>query len=229
MKKLLFVLCLITYSGVWAQNLEQIKSTNENQIMDAKRQMRLNKQFTGSRADALTVDKHYLDPEWKEGFKLDQKMQNEGKTKTFYRYDVLHDRIEKMTFVRPEKGKIYSFAGHFMIYSDYLNADGQKGEGYFDMLNRGNIRLLMRRKMEYKKGTQDMDAYGTAGGSDLKKKYYIKCGDEPAVQIEKDKEVILNTLPDHKEKMADFLKSHFWLGIWTEKQLRKIVNYYNTL
>lgn len=217
----MIMLLLFISSSLFAQFEEQ--AAIEKSINEVKTEA----ETTSLQHRNSRMNSNYLDINWIEGFRVDENLEQEERA--FYRYDVLHDRIERMQVVEPEPGKVYVFGGRFFTYADYITLENAPGRGYFEILVKGGCMLLLRRSVNFKSGTRTVQAYGSEPSKDVEKTYYLKFDGDIAQQIDKDKELLINSFPNYQAKIEKFVKRKFWFGIWSQKQLKDLVDYYNGL
>ncbi len=102
--------------------------------------------------------------------------------------------------------------------------------GFFQKINKsGPAQLLIRYRVTFSNATKP-GAYSDAkpaGFSDKEKLFFVKFGTHPAVRIFRSSDFIDNA-PKHKTEIKKFIKSNK-IKVRRQKDLLKLVNYYNSL
>lgn len=223
MKKIVFTLvislyCLLLFSqgGLGSRDIYQ-------QTSDIMREVKMN-QITqnGMRNSKLNF---FLNEDWKAGvmFSKDSSVINNH----LYRYNIYTDQIELRSIVNPKTIDIISIGSQKFVYSEFYTEDSMRNEGYFELLENGECKLLLRRNIKFTEGRDDIEAYGASTGTSIKERLYIKKGGDPAVMIEKSKEALKEMLFD-KEQAIKYIDGQLILFM-TEKRIKDIVNYYNNI
>ncbi|MBP2832331.1 hypothetical protein J8281_09055 [Aquimarina sp. U1-2] len=106
-----------------------------------------------------------------------------------------------------------------------------ENEGYFLVFNKDKkTSLLLKAKKKIREGEEAASTYGqstpTAFVNDYE--YYIRTKDGKLSKIKLKKKDIVNVLKDKKDKLEEFA-SEKKLNFKKEKDVVKIINYYNTL
>lgn len=97
---------------------------------------------------------YFLDKNWKAGVMFT----NDGSSISglLYRYNVYTDQIEFRSFVDPKSIDILSIGSKKFIYTDYeTDIEDYVESGYFELIAKGECKLLIRRQMHFKEGTND--------------------------------------------------------------------------
>ena len=223
MKKIILTLvvslyCFLLFSqgGLGSRDIYQ-------QTSDIMREVKMN-QITqnGMRNSKLNF---FLNEDWKAGvmFSKDSTIINNH----LYRYNIYTDQIELRSIVNPKTIDIISIGSQKFVYSEFYTEDSMSNEGYFELIENGECKLLLRRNIKFTEGRDDIEAYGASTGITIKERLYIKKGNAPAVIIEKSKEALKEMLFD-KEQAIKYIDDQLILFM-TEKRIKDIVNYYNNI
>lgn len=167
----------------------------------------------------------FLDDEWQGGvmFENDSVSVNGFS----YRYNIYTDQIELRSLVNPSVIKMISIGTKKFIYSGFIDIDDSQDEGYFELVADGECMLLLRREIEFKQASGDIEAYGSNASTSIEERLFIKKGNEPAVELVKSKDFLKNYLSD-KEKAVDYLNKKVIL-FFTDKKVIEIIEYYNKI
>jgi len=170
----------------------------------------------------------FLTEEWQGGLmKLNN---NQVLTGYLYRYNIFTDQIELKSVVNPSSIEIISIGPKRFIYSKYFADEDYCTSGYFEVIENGNCKLLIRRAVKQNEEEDRASRYfgsSTKSSSTVIEEYYIKKNDEPAVFVEKNKESILKYLSDKKD-FEKYLQNKIIL-FFNENRLIEIINQYNKL
>ncbi|HAF28538.1 MAG TPA: hypothetical protein DCG75_05775 [Bacteroidales bacterium] len=223
MKKI-FIAILISCSCSLLFGQEGLETRDVyKQTSDIARQVRMNQDTQiGMKKSKLNF---FLDTEWKGGvmFQKDSVVLNNY----LYRYNIYTDQIELRSVVNPNKIDIVSIGSHKFIFIEFFSEDSILNQGYFELLINGECKLLLRRKIKFIEGRDDIDAYGASSSTSIGESLFVKKGDEPAVLIEKSKEDLKEILSD-KKGVVDYIDKQLIIFL-TEKKIKEIVEYYNEI
>lgn len=115
---------------------------------------------------------------------------------------------------------------------DYLDSENTMQIGYFQVLNRGNNKVLKKHKiifLEEKPSKTGYDEHRPPQYRRLDDKYYIKLESNPnAIELPKNKKKLVALFPENKSKILDFIKSDK-IKLSKEDDLKKLIRYINTL
>ena len=169
---------------------------------------------------------YFLDKDWKAGVMFTS--DGSSISGLLYRYNVYTDQIEFRSFVNPETIDIISIGSKKFIYTNYeTDIEDYIESGYFELIAKGECKLLIKRQMSFNEGTNDQEAYGSSSSTKIMERYYIKKGDQPATLIGRNKNSVMELLSDKKE-FEDYIDNKLLLII-TERKLIELINYYNKI
>ena len=166
-------------------------------------------------------DKMYFNADWSKGNLVTK--DNKLMTNISFRYDVKNDRFEMKSFLNPKVVNKITLDGKFFTYSEFMEG-GYKRAGYFEILNEGEVMLLIRRKINRTPGKEG--AYGYEARQDVVKVLYIKTGNKPAVEFDRKNDNILDYLPKKNDQVDEYISSQR-LNMKKTKNLIQVINYYN--
>lgn len=171
----------------------------------------------------IRFDDKYLDYDWQVG----NMQTNDDRmiTNVAFMYNVTKDRMELRADVNPEMVDRITFDQKVFIYCKFIEHDMVKS-GYFEQLTEGTSALLRRYTIHTVPGKKG--AFGYDSFQNISRDYYLKIGDEPAVEIKKNKNDILNVLSDHKEEIEKYIKKNR-LNLRKMEDIDQVLNYYSTL
>ena len=169
-------------------------------------------------------------------------LQNGNKLKGLFRYNIYAQEleliVEKDTLIinDPTKIKNIDFSGKAFIYSLILD-DRKRNDyisgAYFEVLNEGKCKVLVKREINLRENRY-VAHYGGGGGDGSQRyipelSYYIRLSDNtPALKIKKSKSNIIRLFSDHKAEIDKYISDNK-LKLAEDKDLVKVVEYYNTL
>lgn len=112
----------------------------------------------------------------------------------------------------------------------FENKIGQVRNAYFNELNEGDLKLLFKPQIDFKKGKETYDSYRPKVKPSFVKNgsYYIKTGDTPANKIRLNRKNVLKLLSKEKEEILAFVKKNK-LDLGNETDVVQLLNYYNSL
>lgn len=169
-------------------------------------------------------------------------LQNGAKMNGLFRYNIYNQEFEvivkKDTLIvsEPTKVKTINFAGKSFIYSLILEkkgGDSYISGAYFETLNNGNCKLLIKRKINLRENKY-VDYYAGGGGDGSQryipeKSYYIKISeDKPAIKLKRKNKFVVELFPNHQTEIEKFIADND-LNIRKDKELLKIIEFYNQL
>ena len=151
------------------------------------------------------------------------------------KYNGYDDRMEykhksgiSFFLAKPEDFKEILLGGSTFIYEEF-KLGRKKVQGYYEVLSDGKISLLKKYTIAYKEAEPQKPFSDPKPAKFVKKPntYYIYKGEENIYEIKNEKEC-LAILQDQKNKLAKYIKSEK-LKIKKEEDLKKLIEYYNTL
>ncbi len=165
-----------------------------------------------------------LNPNWHRGVITLQ--DNTTITGQAYRYNVYTDQIEVVSALSPSEIKVVEVNSKQFIYIDFLTGNDELRRGYFELVEDGPMKLLIRREMSITSSSPQSDHYGSRGGEDrIQETLYIKLGDEPAQKINPRRRDVIEFFSDN-EIIQNYFDENRVLRM-NESRLREIIRYYN--
>lgn len=190
---------------------------------DIQRQVKVNN-FSSSNVSKSRFN-IFLNDDWKGGVMfVNDSISMSGYT---YRYNIYTDQIELRSVVDPSSVEVVSIGSQKFLYSKFYDNDKKINEGYFEQVVGGECKLLLRREVDYKTGTRDIEGYGSNSTTSIKQELYIKKENDPAIKIEKSKDFFKQIMSD-KEEVVDYIDNQFIIFL-TEKKIAEFVEYYNEI
>ena len=191
--------------------------------------------YIGSGSSTLfltsTADPHgagfpdrYLNSDWKKGSVITTNktmLNNVG-----LRYNLSTGEFEIVSTLNPKVVKRINLDGKVFVYTDYLDASGKTKSSYFQLLSEGSTRLLLLRHLKRKPGKKGL--YGYDPYETVQEVYFIQNGNNPAVQVKRNKKSILSALPGHDRQLEEWLRKHS-VSFYKISDLAKLLKYYNSL
>ena len=142
-----------------------------------------------------------------------------------YRYNIYADQIESRSIVNPSSINLVSIGSKKFMHSEYYDEDSVLNTGYFEQVIAGECQLLLRREVDYKRGTNDIRGYGGNEGTSITEELYIKKFNSPAVKIMKSKDFFKDLMSD-KVNVKTFIDKKLILFM-SRNRIEEIVRYYN--
>lgn len=190
---------------------------------DIQRQVKVNN-FSNSSVSKSRFN-IFLNDDWKGGVMfLNDSISMSGYT---YRYNIYTDQIELRSVVDPSSVEVVSIGSQKFLYSKFYDNAQRINEGYFEQVVGGECKLLLRREVDYKTGTRDIEGYGSNSTTSVKQELYIKKENEPAIKIDKSKDFFKQIMSD-KEEVVDYIDNQLIIFL-TEKKIAEFVEYYNKI
>ena len=152
------------------------------------------------------------------------------------RYNIYSDNIEFKTpedkilaISNPETLELIDFGKYKMGYVSYANKK-RIASTFFKILEEGKATLYAKPEVYFQEEVKGDGIRPSRGAEFIPKPdvYYIAINNKPAVKIESKKDLV-TIMSDHHEKILLFLKENKVKNIMKDDQLRRIVNYYNSL
>ncbi|MDY6802092.1 MAG: hypothetical protein SVU94_12835 [Bacteroidota bacterium] len=190
---------------------------------DIQRQVKVNN-FSNSSVSKSRFN-IFLDDNWKGGVMfLNDSISMSGYT---YRYNIYSDQIELRSVVDPSSVEVVSIGSQKFVYSKFYDNAKRINEGYFEQIVGGDCKLLLRREVDYKTGTRNIEGYGSNSSTSVKQELYIKKENEPAIKIDKSKDFFKQVMSD-KEEVVDYIDNQIIIFL-TEKKIVEFVKFYNEI
>ena len=191
--------------------------------------------YVGSGSSSLylssTPDPHgagfndrYLNSDWKTGSVITKKntlLNNVG-----LRFNITKGQFEVVSTLNPTVVKRINLNGLVFVYTRYAGKNGTIKDSYFQLLTEGNTHMLMRRSMLRKSGKKGL--YGYDPYETVQETYYIQKGNEPAVQVKRNKKSILAVLSDKEQQLNSWLRQND-ISFYKASDVGKLLKYYNSL
>lgn len=146
------------------------------------------------------------------------------------RYNLLADQMQfiaakdTLAFASPGEIETVMFDGHTFVFQTYV-CDQSLKQGYFEILEHGNNKLLLKRAVTYHLNNNDALAKNDFV---IENCYFIAKGNKPAEKIACNKKKVLAVLDSHKPEIEVYLKKT-GNKVKNETDLRQLVAYYNSL
>lgn len=153
---------------------------------------------------------------------------------TYIRYNGLNDVFE----IKNQAGEInalvrrpdikITFDGKLHKIESYIDGNDMSKQRYFAVLADGETKLLKNEGIEYKEAEQASSSYSQSKPASLVPyvKYYMKKGNEKAVEVSLRKKSVLKLIND--KRAEDYVKKNK-LKLKKEEEVVEVLNYYNTL
>lgn len=222
-KSILLISLSICFNSLFGQYDLGGNGSSTDVARNLHRESRLNN-YTQDNVSKSKLN-YFLDDDWIGGvmFTNDSASIN-GYT---YRYNIYTDQIELRSLVDPFSIEVLSIGTKKFIYSEFYLVDGSMDEGYFELIENGDCKVLLRRSVKYSQMTKDIEGYGSEESTSIEENLFIKKGNDPAKKIEKTKEFLADIFSD-KEKAVDYMNNKTILFM-TEKKVIELINYYNKI
>lgn len=190
---------------------------------DIQREVNLNNfSTTSSSKNRFNI---FLNKDWQGGVMfVNDSISMSGYT---YRYNIYSDQIELRSLVDPSSVSIVSIGSQKFVHSKFYDSNEDLNDGYFEQIVGGECKLLLRREVDYKTGTRDIEGYGSNSTTSIKQELYIKKKNEPAIKIDKSKDFFKQVMFD-KEEVVDYIDNQLILFL-TEKKIIEFIEYYNEI
>lgn len=166
----------------------------------------------------------YLNSDWKKGSVITRQktlLNNVG-----LRYNISKGQFEIVSVLNPVVVKRINLDGKVFVYGRFLDGQGRVKETYFQLLSEGKTRLLMRRTVSRKQGKKGL--YGYDPYETVKQIFYIQKGEQPAVEVKRNKKSILSVLSDEEKPLEEWLRKHS-ISFYKTSDLALLLKYYNSL
>jgi len=154
-------------------------------------------------------------------------------TKAYIRYNIFDDQMEfvkeeSIYYLAKEAGRKVKFINTNTIYRVY---DFENDQHFFQVLVDGDNSLIKKQRVRYidaKVANSGYDIAKPANYKRMKDEYYLALDNKTLVKLPKSKKGFMNAFGDKSSKIKSYMKENK-LGYKKEKDLAKIVTYYNTL
>lgn len=151
------------------------------------------------------------------------------------RYNIYNDQIEfqlgenpVQALAAPETVEMVQFGDFIFEYVPYTNVKKIR-RGYFIVEEKGNATLYTKPQVVFENAKEPAAYQDAVPARFLKRpdEKYIRVGKEPAMLIAKKKD-LEEVFPNHKEKIADFIRKNK-VKINDQESLKGLVQFYNSL
>lgn len=171
----------------------------------------------------------YLDKEWQTGYAelVDGDLMGGD-----FRYNICVQKMEAVvdgdTFAFAKSEELYAvvIGETKFIYRPYVRGDGEHAYTWFEVLNEGNCKLVLRRFIKYRKTYDDNDP----SNDQLYRlqEYYCKCANEPYERVHLSRQSVNDVLPRHEAELNKFMKTNK-IRLKSGDDLIRVFVYYNGL
>lgn len=204
-------ICLLFYLLIFVQSHSQDQLNTQTLILSS------NQLYTFDRSDKTTQGTPYLDEVF-----TPARVSAEN-TKIFdVRYNMVSDEMEVLT----ENKEVYAINKAILNITitflksnetyhvfNYLNEDGSSDNGYFILLSNvtSKVKLLLKESKVFKEGQAIKSGYqGAVPASFIenKAKYFIKVGDDKAMETPKNKKDFAKLFPKFESQISLFIKKN---------------------
>lgn len=166
----------------------------------------------------------FLNPNWQRGVVILH--DSSAITGQAYRYNVYTDQIEVVSALSPDAVKVVQVDSKKFIHTDFLADNNELRRGYFELIEDGDMKLLIRRQMSLTGSAQQADHYASRGGENrVQEMHYIKKNGEPAERINLRRRDVIDFFSEN-EIIQEYFDNNTILRM-NETRLREIVLYFN--
>lgn len=154
-------------------------------------------------------------------------------TKAYIRYNIFDDQMEfvkeeSIYYLAKEAGRKVRFLNSELIYRVY---DFQNDQQFFKVLVDDTHSLIVKQRVRYidaKVANSGYDIAKPANYKRVKDEYFLALDNKKLVKLPRNKKSFFKIFGDNADKIKSYMKENR-LGYKKEKDLTKIVAYYNTL
>lgn len=154
-----------------------------------------------------------------------------------FRYDIYSDEMQFIlkndtaSITKPLILNSVELGNRKFVYDVYQISDHLVAAGYFEVMNEGNLSVLLRRELELEYDIY-VPNYGGGGGTKefmLKENnnFYIKTGRSAAQKVYRKKD-FLKAIPSHHDRVSQYIKANR-ISVRKEKDIYELATYYNSL
>ena len=166
----------------------------------------------------------FLNPNWQRGLVILQ--DNTSITGQAYRYNVYTDQIEFVSALSPDAVKVVEVDSKKFIHTEFLTDNNNVSRGYFELIEDGQMKLLLRRQMTLTGSAQQADHYASSGGDNrVQETYYIKENDEPAERINLRRRHVIDFFSENPI-IQEYFDNNTFLRM-NDSRIADIIRYYN--
>lgn len=154
-------------------------------------------------------------------------------TKAYIRYNIFDDQMEfvkeeSIYYLAKEAGRKVKFINSNTIYRVY---DFENDQHFLKVLVDADNSLIVKQRVRYidaKVANTGYDVAKPANYKRVKDEYFLALDNKTLVKLPKSKKGFIKAFGDQSSKIKSYMKENK-LGYKREKDLAKIVNYYNSL
>ncbi len=158
---------------------------------------------------------------------------NTYNNKAFLRYNIFLDEMEfvkdnQIYFLHKEPKMTISFKS---LNKKYVTFKESEKLGFYVEENLGVSKLLSKEVVVFKEAKKAQTSYGSDSSADYKKKkdiYFFSFDGVNVIKVPRKKKKFYTLFGENSSKIKKFIKKER-LKIKKKKDLKKIINYYNTL
>ena len=149
------------------------------------------------------------------------------------RYNILIDQMQfirnndTLAFASPQELGTVTFDNHTFIYDAY-QCDNAIRYGYFELIEPGKNRLLLKRQVTYEIPDARNPDNSDASRYFIDECYFISKPSKASYKIMCNRKSVLSVLDEHKDEIDEYLRIT-GNKVKTPDDLKKLVAYYNTL
>lgn len=236
------LICLILLAGSISSVFSQVQNVNIGGSYTGTFML-----SGGADAEYAVAGSPYLSETWMFGtLKIKEDMETQGKGKLpeelkgLFRYNLYAQEFEMVhnsdTFAinAPFNIKTISISNMDFIHGLFVEKNSRRdclGSAYFQVLSKGDCKLLMRHGVQIKGGSAPV-TYGWASGADAfvkyKHLYYQESDGSEVIILKNRKKCIKQLFADRYREVEQFIKSER-INIKNDSELAEVFNFYNTL
>lgn len=172
----------------------------------------------------------FLEKEWTKGSAI---LTDGNELEGSFRYNLYAQKMEAVvegdTFAiaKPSELEMLKMGDRKFVYISYIRGDYEVANSWFELLDEGNINLLLRRYIKYQVIDDDDDDPSNDKLYKVREYYVMRKGME-VERMPLSKDAIKKVLADHETEVCDYLKAEK-LKFKVQDDLVKLFAYYNSL
>ena len=219
-----------------SKNLRNVNDLSTLKISEESENNYTGNELSGARKTSMddfagVEGSMYLYNAWKDG-KCVLKDGSELKNRK-YRYNIYFQQMQfafegdTLAFGVPEQLRKLCLDNKTFIYSEFIDDENGKANSYFQIIENGENKLLLKRTINYK--FKNMSGTGLPYDTFIRHiSFYIQKGDNPAELLPNRKKSFVKLFDENQDKISIFIKKNR-LNIRNIDDMKKIISYYNTL
>ena len=218
------------------KNFEKTDDLSTVKISDESGSNYAGKDLSGARKTSMddfagVEGSMYLYDAWKDGICV----LKDGSTlkNRKYRYNIYFQQMQfifegdTLAFGAPEQIKTLNVDNKIFIYSDFIDKENEKADSYFQIIEDGENKLLLRRTINYR--FKDRAGSGSPYDTFIRQiSFYMKKGDSHAELLPHGKKAFVKLFDKNRDEISVFIKINK-LNIRNIDDMKKIISYYNSL